>query len=229
MNTGPRRCNSSAAPRERRGVVELQQRARSPRRAPCRSGRTGPRPAAAELPDVSYTPFSNTKWKRFGGAAPAIVTSEPSCISRLPSPSTMITLRSGRARAMPSAMVEALPMQPTMSRWSGISLAGSGTAARQAPMACSVVDGQRVAACRRPARPSLQLSARRLTRRSADEHDARAAVLEAVAIRLSDRPAGRRDSRSENTRRPTCRASARSGARRGRRCHAPCEFTSRPK
>ena len=51
----------------------------------------------------------------------------------------MITLRSGCARAMPSAMVEALPMQPTMSRWSGISLAGSGTAARQAPMACSVV------------------------------------------------------------------------------------------
>src|SRR5579885_1335769 len=47
-----------------------------------------------------------------------MVTSEPSCISRLPSPSRTITLRSGCARARPSPSAEAVPMQPMLSTWS---------------------------------------------------------------------------------------------------------------
>src|SRR5438067_4075859 len=89
---------------------------------------------------------------------------------------------------MPSAMVEALPMQPTISRWSGISFAASGTAARHAPMACSVMI---VTALSRSASSAAIASCLRITvllraRRSADEHDGRAIVLQAVPIGVAD-------------------------------------------
>src|SRR5438067_13861441 len=89
---------------------------------------------------------------------------------------------------MPSAMVEALPRQPTISRWSGISFAASGTAARHAPMACSVVI---VIASSRSATSAAIASCLRIAvllraRRSADEHDGRAIVLLAVPICVAD-------------------------------------------
>src|SRR5947208_7494203 len=92
-----------------------------------------------------------------------------------------MTRRWGCASAMPSAMVEALPMQPTMSRWSGISLAGSGTVARHAPIACSVVTVMASPRCA----TSRAMASRRRTRLGGggpDEHHGWSAVLDAVQI-----------------------------------------------
>jgi hypothetical protein len=60
--------------------------------------------------------------------APAMVASEPSCISSEPSPSKTTTRRSGRARARPSPSDEAPPMKPTQptDRSSGAMLRHAG-------------------------------------------------------------------------------------------------------
>src|SRR6266700_7937468 len=86
---------------------------------------------------------------------------------------------------MPNAMVDALPMQPTISRWSGISFAASGTAARHAPMACSVVIV--IALSRAATNAAMASRLCTLTRRRTDKHHCWTLVLRAVRIRFVDR------------------------------------------
>ena len=65
-------------------------------------------------PVIWYAPLSKTTTARFRDARAATGESEPSCISREPSPSRANTLRAGCASATPRAIGTANPMLPSM-------------------------------------------------------------------------------------------------------------------
>src|SRR5205807_10622165 len=69
----------------------------------------GPAVAVGLDPDDSYTWLSKTMWIRLGGAAQAAVGRPQRFIRSEPSPSSTITLRCGKLKAMPRPMLDASP------------------------------------------------------------------------------------------------------------------------